>query len=420
MFDGVKICFVSGGIPRNDVASGALRVLEIMQAMKSFGVYIFYLSYGVNKYKYLVGRLLWIFFSFFSKEAKNYPYITSVFDLKFARFLGKDMPFSRKPLDIPKITEFLSRESFDVLWITEVWTPENMNRMLDLIRLARSAFSSKHGIKIVMDTTDFHAKSWNRKYNVSHKYEDLDMAKRFFESEEKCYPEVDCVITVSPDESRDIKNAIPNSADLYEIGNINRICDISNLNSFMSRKHIVFLGACWNANVDAASYFIREIYPLIHEKNKDIELHIVGSGWPKTLRSGMTEQRGVKLIGYVKDLDLILGQYKMMVVPLTYGTGMKGKIGSAMAVGLPVVTTSIGAEGYPMTDGQEAIIADTPIAFAKACLDLYENETLWNKLSSCGYEMIKRTTSPEEGLKAVSAVLHRVLRYRELGNDRHD
>ena len=79
---------------------------------------------------------------------------------------------------------------------------------------------------------------------------------------------------------------------------------------------------------------------------------------------------------------------------MTYGAGMKGKIGGAIAAGVPVVTTSIGAEGFPFTDSQDCFIADSPGAFAEKCNQCLEDPVLWHNFSIKSRLMIAENFSP--------------------------
>ena len=92
--------------------------------------------------------------------------------------------------------------------------------------------------------------------------------------------------------------------------------------------------------------------------------------------------RKVKLIGFVNDLESTLMQYRIFVGPILYGSGMKGKIGTAASVGIPIVTTSIGAEGMPLIDGENCFIADNNDEFYEKCVQLYTDEILWKNYSA--------------------------------------
>ena len=74
-------------------------------------------------------------------------------------------------------------------------------------------------------------------------------------------------------------------------------------------------------------------------------------------------------------------QARVFVAPLRYGAGMKGKIGHSMSYGLPVVTTSIGAEGMALVDGENALLADTAKEFAAAVVRLYTDKDLWERIA---------------------------------------
>ena len=90
----------------------------------------------------------------------------------------------------------------------------------------------------------------------------------------------------------------------------------------------------------------------------------------------------VKFLGYVPDMEEFLLKSKIMVAPLRYGAGVKGKIGQAFEYFLPVITTPIGAEGMKLENQKNAIIAENKENFAEAILELYSNEDLWKNLQN--------------------------------------
>ena len=94
------------------------------------------------------------------------------------------------------------------------------------------------------------------------------------------------------------------------------------------------------------------------------------------------QARDVVAVGYVPDLTPYLDLCRVFVAPLRYGAGMKGKIGQSMSFGLPVVTTSIGAEGMSIVDGKHVLIADYPAEFASAVVRLYTDGLLWEQIST--------------------------------------
>ncbi|HYH86203.1 MAG TPA: glycosyltransferase family 4 protein, partial [Pyrinomonadaceae bacterium] len=140
-------------------------------------------------------------------------------------------------------------------------------------------------------------------------------------------------------------------------------------------------------------FFAREILPLVRQTVPGVELLVVGDNAPSDFAD--YARAGVRTLGYVPDIDPLLARSRVFVAPLRFGAGMKGKIGEALAHGIPVVTTTIGAEGMSLRDGREALIADSPEDFAAAVVRAYQGAELWQRLSDEGYAHVARNFSPE-------------------------
>jgi len=134
-----------------------------------------------------------------------------------------------------------------------------------------------------------------------------------------------------------------------------------------------------------------------------VRVYVVGSKLPREISALVCND--VVALGYVKDLKQALGRFRVMAVPLRYGAGIKGKIGTSLAHGLPCVSTSVGAEGMGLEPGTEILMADTPAAFVEAVHDLYTSETRWNAQSQAGLEYVQRTYSHEAGRLLVKSLL---------------
>ena len=154
---------------------------------------------------------------------------------------------------------------------------------------------------------------------------------------------------------------------------------IKEVPSFYERENILFVGSIHPPNVDAVKFLIDEIMPIVWAKNNSIGINIIGN-----VNEVMKEiiHPNVKLLGYVPDMEEFLLKSKMMVAPLRYGAGVKGKIGQAFEYFLPVITTPIGAEGMKLENQKNTIIAENKENFAEAILDLYSNEDLWKNLQN--------------------------------------
>ncbi len=170
------------------------------------------------------------------------------------------------------------------------------------------------------------------------------------------------------------------------------------------RRDLVFLGGYRHyPNVDAVLAFAQNILPLLLPKFPDIIFHAVGSHPPEELTR--LASRNIRIAGFIEDISPMLWGARMMVAPLRYGAGLKGKIVTAMAHGLPVITTTIGAEGMGLTDGVDVLIADTPDDIAAAIERLDGDDALWHSLSKAGLDYVVRTTSREAGYEIVRAIL---------------
>jgi polysaccharide biosynthesis protein PslH len=136
---------------------------------------------------------------------------------------------------------------------------------------------------------------------------------------------------------------------------------------------LIFTGSMdWLPNEDAMLYFCREVLPAIRAELPDAHLTIVGRT-PTPAVKKLADDRGVTVTGRVDDVRPYMEQAAVYIVPLRIGGGTRLKIFEAMAMGKAVVSTTIGAEGLPVTDGEHVLLADDAAAFARAVIDLVRN-----------------------------------------------
>ena len=136
------------------------------------------------------------------------------------------------------------------------------------------------------------------------------------------------------------------------------------------RRHLVFTGSMdWIPNEDAMTHFCRDVLPLVRREEPDVTLSIVGRN-PTPAVQRLAEIAGVEVTGRVEDVRGHIARGAVYVVPIRIGGGTRLKIFEAMAMGKAVVSTGVGAEGLPVTDGRDVVIADTPQAFATAIVSL--------------------------------------------------
>jgi len=153
---------------------------------------------------------------------------------------------------------------------------------------------------------------------------------------------------------------------------------------------LVYNGALgYSANYDAMNYFLSDVYPLIKREIPDISMAITGSTDNVDL-SGLALDDSVMLTGYVYDVRIPVAKAAICVVPLREGGGTRLKILEAMALGTPVVTTSKGAEGLDVVDGEHCLIADSPAAFARQTLQLLRRTDLRARLVDNARRLVEK------------------------------
>ncbi len=170
------------------------------------------------------------------------------------------------------------------------------------------------------------------------------------------------------------------------------------------RRDMIFIGGYGHPpNVDAVTYFVHHIFPLIKPRIPDVKFYIVGSNPPQELEALAGPDIIVK--GYVEVLEPLLDQMRLAVVPLRFGAGIKGKIGTSLSVGLPCVATSVAAEGMSLKPGHELLVADESETFADLVVKLYEDDALWHHLSENGLDHVRQHYSLQAGAETISSML---------------
>ena len=136
---------------------------------------------------------------------------------------------------------------------------------------------------------------------------------------------------------------------------------------------LIFTGKMdFRPNIDAALWFGQEVLPLIQTVHPHTTFAIVGQR-PHPRLDVLRDNPGITITGYVDDVRPYIAGATVYVVPLRVGGGTRLKIMEAMAMGKAVVSTSVGAEGFPVVSGKELILADEPAAFAQAVVKLLDN-----------------------------------------------
>jgi len=162
-------------------------------------------------------------------------------------------------------------------------------------------------------------------------------------------------------------------------------------------------------NVDAAKWFVQEIWPLVRQQLPDARFHLIGSKAPDDIRA-LGEEEGVQFHGFVPDIEPFLDNCRVAVAPLRFGAGVKGKVNLSMSYGQPVVATGVATEGMQTRHAVDVLNADEPEAFAKAVVTLYRDKDLWEKLSGNGLKNVERWFSFDAARQNVEKALSKTHR----------
>ena len=186
---------------------------------------------------------------------------------------------------------------------------------------------------------------------------------------------------------------------------------IQTQNKFNERKNIVFIGNFRHPpNYDAVNRLAKEIWPKIYNDLKSqipaIEIHIYGSYPQKEMMLLDNPDNGFRVYGPCTDAVSTLSNYKLLIAPLRFGAGIKGKIADSWLAGTPVVTTELGAEGMGFDDGSFAgVVAKNPDEFLKAVLSIYNNEMIFNQYQSLGNLALNELFSADKNREKLQSLM---------------
>ncbi|HLL72103.1 MAG TPA: glycosyltransferase [Pyrinomonadaceae bacterium] len=266
-----------------------------------------------------------------------------------------------------------------------------LSRPLVADGLLNSLRRARPSLKIIFDTVDAAFVRLEREHRITGDARTAEEAARYREIELRLARASDLVWCTSPDD----KQAVEREAPGVRIEVIPTIHPLhSRGHSFDERAHLLFIGnLAHRPNADAVHHLMRDIFPLVKQSLPGVRLHIVGDNVTPEIAAYAAPD--VEVLGYVPDVEPLYQSCRLMLVPLRYGAGLKGKLGESLAHGLPVVTTPTGAEGFGLTDGVEALVADEPAAFAAAAIRAYTQKDLWERLAEHGRSHIEKHFTPE-------------------------
>lgn len=360
----LSILVVHSELPMPDRHAGSLRLWRLLEVLVADGHAVTFLARaGLGQEAY---------------AAELTALGVKVLPVDPRRLITAGVPLPGTSFDF---VELMREGRFDVAWlsfydIAEEYLPE--------IRLASPA------TRVIVDTVDVHWVRESRGAELSGDPAQLIAAQRTRDREQRIYTQADALVAVTDDDAMALRELAPD-VPVSVIGTVH--ADAPAGPGFGRRRGLVFVGNFDHTpNVDAMVHFHATAWPEISRRLPTAELSIVGQVPPPSVQA-LAGPR-VHVTGWVPEVVPYLDRARVSIAPLRYGAGVKGKIGEAISHGLPVVTTSIGAEGMGLIHELHALIADDATVVDEVCR-LHEDGELWQRLREGGRAHIARQLSPD-------------------------
>lgn len=364
-----SVLFVENSVPEPDKDSGSVREWAILEILKELEAHVTF--YPAN----LVGTL---------------PYVSDLHDKGIEVVYGDNHLLSFESL-------MQEREGcYDYVIIS---------RPLVAARYLNIAKKYQPTAKIIYDTVDLHYVRTERQAEIEKDKTLLAQAKQWATVENYLIQNSDTTLVVSAFEKNLLENEL-GYKNIEIVSNIHTQRSLKASPPFSRRGGLMFIGNFQHTpNVDAVLWFCKEIFPVIRKALPEITFNIVGSNaTPEIIELDSLE--GVSVLGYQKEVESIFDQSRIFTSPLRYGAGVKGKLGQSISLGLPIVTTSVGAEGMHLENNKDCFIVDDASKFAQAVIDLYKNEALWQKFQRNSQSKVEKYLSRSAAKKVLAKIIN--------------
>ncbi|MEO6138041.1 MAG: glycosyltransferase [Luteimonas sp.] len=296
----------------------------------------------------------------------------------------------------------------------EEWIADN-GKYLDYVVLSRPHISvefidavRRHtAAKVIYYGHDIHHLRLREQMKVDADPAVVAEAERYQKLEEQMWSRSDLILYPADSETdvvrewllRNDRKALAETIPLYAYDSV---ADAPAANLHERRDLLFVAGFAHTPNADGAAWFVREVLPKVRQAYPDIHLYLVGSHPNGTVLD--LAGPGITVTGYVSD-EALANFYKrarVVVAPLRYGGGMKGKVLEAMRFGVPCVTSEAGAQG--LADAREFLVAiDDADDFARQVADLLHDDDRWGSVSSQAQEFIAERFSAAAVWSVLSA-----------------
>jgi glycosyltransferase involved in cell wall biosynthesis len=365
-------------LPHPDRHGADLQWMQMLEELRAKGHQITHIARsGVNRARYAPPL-----------EALGIKVLTP--DAERLHFLGFDFPQDWSFEDLVTQNNFDLAILFHWFW-NGISIPEHY--LEDIRRLSPDTF-------VAVLTDDQQGLRERQAAKLTNYWADFERAHNFSAREMEVYRRADVVLTISEDDRR----AFLRSDPTLRTGPMPMIATTGPEGlPFKERADVLFLANFDNpANRDAIDWMLQEIWPGVCKDLPNASLALVGNNLPAKLG---TAQPGIRRVGFVADLTPIFSQCRVAASPVRFGTGIKTKNLLALAHGLPLVTTTVGADGLSLAHNHTALIADSAADFSAALVSAYTNQVQWRALSANGRQLITQNFSRQRMTEAVRSLI---------------
>ncbi|MBW2661427.1 MAG: glycosyltransferase [Deltaproteobacteria bacterium] len=359
----MRILFVNAYLPMYDRASADLRMFTLVRLLAAHGHTCIFCAYNYASQQRSLG------------------------DAKVAMYRAS-LEQEGVTVCLCAVEKVLKQKRFEVVYFKYFFTAE---RHIASVRIWQP------GCRVIVDSVDLAYARLLAKADMSGLHDERTKAEEIKRREIATYASADLVITITDQDDEILKRDFP-SANTYVIPNIHTIHRLKRKEC--EHPSLLFIGTFEHEpNVDAVLYFKREIWPLIEAKIEDVIWTVVGPDPSDEILEIASDRILIK--GFVPDTLPYLLRTWVSIAPLRYGAGMKGKVGEAMAAGVPVVTTGFGIQGMNVVSGKHLLVADDPESFAAQLVRLLKNKELRDMIGMAAQDFIASRYS----LEAVDQIL---------------
>jgi glycosyltransferase involved in cell wall biosynthesis len=223
------------------------------------------------------------------------------------------------------------------------------------------------------------------------------------------YAQADKVLTLTP-QGKDELLAIRPDLDIAIVPHGVDVEHFSYSDPGEAQEGVVFVGNYLHyPNVDAVLYFHQEIWPKVKAICPGLKFIIVGKAPPPEIQN-LTQNNSITVTGRVDDVTPYIREGAVFICPVRLGGGFRGKILEAMAVGRPIVSTSLGAEGIPSKNRENIIIADDPEDFASGIEKLLKNRDLYERIRQAGRKLVEEKYAWAKGVEVLEGILEDMIK----------